>query len=174
MLYLISNLFIGINPYNLKLHIFRMLSIIAILVVIYNNTNESSYLLSLLTPFSVDKIHFVHDFDIKHLNIYGERKSMLLLKDLTKDLTDFLDNLNKADNYWASLSFYPDIVVYNEGTQMHLCDPILINRDSSPLLLTNFIMSRLNLMIDSYYLDDSIINTKDAIIIVQFTEIELN
>jgi hypothetical protein len=76
-----------------------MLSIIAILVVIYNNTNESSYLLSLLTPFSVDKIHFVHDFDIKHLNIYGERKSMLLLKDLTKDLTDFLDNLNKADNY---------------------------------------------------------------------------
>jgi hypothetical protein len=75
-----------------------MLSIIAILVIVYNNTNESLYLLSLLTPFSVDKIHFVHDFEVKHLNIYGERKSMLLLKELTKDLTDFLDILNKSDN----------------------------------------------------------------------------
>jgi hypothetical protein len=76
-----------------------MLSIIAILVIVYNNTNESLYLFSLLTPFSVDKIHFVHDFEVKHLNIYGERKSMLLLKELTKDLTDFLDILNKSDNY---------------------------------------------------------------------------
>lgn len=57
---------------------------------------------------------------------------------------------------------------------MHICDPILINRDSCPLLLTKFIMNRLNLIIDLYYLDDSIINSKDSIIIVQFTEIELN
>jgi hypothetical protein len=99
---------------------------------------------------------------------------MLLLNNLTRDLTIFLENLNETDNYWASFSFYPDIAVYNEIPKMHICDPILINRDSSPLLLTNFIMNRLNLMIDSYCLDDSLLNSKKSIIIVQFTEIELN
>jgi len=58
--------------------------------------------------------------------------------------------------------------------QIYICDPILINKDSSPLLLTQFINDRLNVMIDFYYLDDSIINSKDSIIIVKFTEIELH
>jgi hypothetical protein len=57
--------------------------------------------------------------------------------------------------------------------QLFISDPILINKDSDPLLLTQFIMDRLNRMIDFYYLDDSIINNNDGIIIIKFTEIEL-
>jgi hypothetical protein len=56
---------------------------------------------------------------------------------------------------------------------MYISDPILINRDSNPLLLTKFIMNRLNLMTDLYYLDDSIINSSDPVIIVKYTEIKL-
>lgn len=141
---------------------YTMLLIILILLFTYNNEspyllfsyNESPYLLCLLPPFSLNKIHFVHDFQVKSLNIFEERKSMLILKNLTRDLTIFLDNLNEKDNYWANFSFYTDIAVYNEGPKMNLCDPILINKDSCPLLLTKFIMNRLNLMIDSYYLED--------------------
>jgi hypothetical protein len=55
--------------------------------------------LCLLPAFSLDKIHYVHDFEVKSLNIYQERKSMLLLKNLTRDLIIFLENLNETDNY---------------------------------------------------------------------------
>lgn len=73
------------------------------------------------------------------------------------------------------MSFYPDINGYgnDEGIQLHISDPILINKDSSSLLLTKFIMNRLNIMIDFYYLDDSFINSRDPIIVVKYTEIEL-
>jgi hypothetical protein len=58
--------------------------------------------------------------------------------------------------------------------QLFISDPILINKDSSSILLTQFIMDRLHIMIDFYYLDDSIINNNDSIIVVKFTEIELS
>jgi len=61
-----------------------------------------------------------------------------------------------------------------DGLKLYISDPILINKDSSPFLLTQFILHRLNVMIDFYYLDDSIINSEDPVIIVKFTEIELN
>lgn len=52
-----------------------------------------------------------------------------------------------------SLTFYPDISGYanGEGIKLYISDPILINKDSDSLLLTKFIMNRLNLMIDFYY-----------------------
>lgn len=62
----------------------------------------------------------------------------------------------------------------DDALKLYISDPILINKDSSPLLLTQFINHKLNVMIDFYYLDDSIINSKDPVIIVKFTEIELN
>lgn len=104
----------------------------------------------------------------------GERGTVLFLKNLTVELTEFLVNLNDTDNYWVSLSFYPNIDGYKncEGIKMSISTPIVVNIDSSPLLLTKFIMNRLNLMIDFYYLDDSIINSEDSVIIVKFCEIE--
>jgi hypothetical protein len=89
---------------------------------------------------------------------------------------DFLKILNEDDNYWVSLSFYPTISGYSidDGMQLFLSDPILINKDSSAITLTQFIMNRLHLMIDFYYLDDSIINNNDGIIVVKFIKIELS
>lgn len=137
--------------------------------------NQNIYLLCILTPFCQDKIHYVHDFQIKSLNFYEEKGTIFVLNKLTTDITDFLNNLNENDNYWLSLSFYPDINGYanNEGLKLYISDPILINRDSCPLLLTKYIMNRLNLMIDFYYLDDSIINSANPVITVKYTEIEL-
>ena len=56
---------------------------------------------------------------------------------------------------------------------INISEPILINKSSCPILLSSYIMSRLNLMIDFYYLDDSIINSKDSIIVIKYIEIEL-
>lgn len=73
------------------------------------------------------------------------------------------------------LFFYPDISAYKneEGIKMNISEPILITKDSSPILLSKFIMNRLNLMIDFYYIDDSIFYYQNSVIIIKYTEIEL-
>lgn len=55
--------------------------------------------MALLPPFSVDKIHFVHNFEIKSLNFLEEKGFIFFLKNLTKDITNLLDNLNETDTY---------------------------------------------------------------------------
>jgi hypothetical protein len=173
LIFFISHLLLGANPLSIKLHIIRILSILIILY--YLDINQSNYLISLLPPFCLDKIHYVHDFQIKSINFFEQKGSILYLNSLTRDLTIFLDNLSDNDNYWISLTFYPDISGYanEEGIKLVISDPILINKESNSLLLTKFIMNRLNLMIDSYYLDDSIINNKNSVVIIKYTEIEL-
>lgn len=120
---------------------------------------------ALLTPFSVDTIHYAKDFQIKNLNLFDEKGSIFFLKNLTSDITIFLDNLSETDNYCLSLYYYPGLEYYcmEEGMKINISEPILINKGSCPILLSNFIMSRLNLMIDFYYLDDSIINSKESL-----------
>jgi len=134
-------------------------------------------MLALLTPFSVDEIHFAHNFDFsfKSLNFLQEKGSIFNIENLTRDIRIFLKNLNESDSYWATLSFYPDINGYanEEGIKMSISPPILINKDSCPILLSKFIMNRLNIMIDLYYLDDSIFDSQESIIIIKYTEIEL-
>jgi len=114
-------------------------------------------------------------FQLNHWTIIKQKDLFFYLKNLTTDITDFLNSLNESDNYWVSFSFYPDIIGYqiDEGIKLFISDPILINRESSALLLTQFIMNRLNIMVDFYYLDDSIISSNDSIIIVKFTDIEI-
>jgi hypothetical protein len=99
----------------------------------------------------------------------------MFLPKLTVEIATLLENLSESENYWTSFCFYPDISGYNNeaGIKMWINDPIIINKDSNPLLLTKFILNRLNLMIDLYYLDDSIINSENSIIVVSYLEIEL-
>jgi hypothetical protein len=61
--------------------------------------NQSIYSTSLLIPISQDKIQFVHDFEIKSLNYYKTRKTVLKINELTLDIMDFICNLNEDDNY---------------------------------------------------------------------------
>jgi hypothetical protein len=57
------------------------------------------YLTSLLIPISQDKIHYVHDFDVKSLDFYNPNRSLLKIPELTLDIMDFLTILNDDDNY---------------------------------------------------------------------------
>jgi hypothetical protein len=57
------------------------------------------YLTSLLIPISQDKIHYVHDFDVKSLDFYKPNRTVLKIHELTLDIMDFLKNLNDDDNY---------------------------------------------------------------------------
>jgi hypothetical protein len=173
--YLIANLIIGFHPFSFYWNIIRILSIILILYLSYKNLDQNIYSISLLIPISKDKISYVHEFEIKSLEFYKTRNTVLFLNDLKSDLNDFIDGLDEDSDYWISLSFFPTMTGYglDDGMQLYIADPILINKDSSSILLTQFIENRLQLMIDFYYLDDSIFDNDEAIIVVKFTEIEL-
>jgi hypothetical protein len=65
--------------------------------MIYENTN-SIFSLSLLPPFCQDKIHYVHDFQVKSLEVYKDKKYFLFINNLTTDLITLLNNLSDTDN----------------------------------------------------------------------------
>jgi hypothetical protein len=70
-----------------------------ILYLTIRNFDQSIYLMSLLIPLSKDKIHYVHDFEIKSLNFYQERSTILYLNDLKSDLNDFICNLDENNDF---------------------------------------------------------------------------
>ena len=155
MVFLLSNLLIGINPFSKELYIIRLISILVIIFILYYNYN-SSYQLSCLLPLSIDKITYVNNINknividsnyyLKHLNEFNDN-----------EIFDFLDNLSYDDNYIVSLEYILDISKYtDEGPNLILSKPFLINRYSSQTTITKFINERIELMIDLYYLDDSI------------------
>jgi hypothetical protein len=57
---------------------------------------------------------------------------------------------------------------------MIISKPILINKMSSPTTISKFLDERLNLMVDCYYLDDTIIqdmkNNAGPVILFNYTE----
>ena len=48
---------------------------------------------------------------------------------------------------------------------MLLSNPFLINKFSSPTLISKFINERLELMIDYYYLDDSVLEESSIVLL---------
>lgn len=105
-LYLLTNFIIGFHPFSFKWNIIRLLSILVIFYITIRNLDLSIYYSSLLMPFSQDKIDFVHDFEVKSMNFYKTKRSVFYIKNLTLDITNFINNLNENENYWVSLSFF--------------------------------------------------------------------
>lgn len=83
--------------------------------------------------------------------------------------------MSETDNYWINFSFLPTVHGYGseQGINMVISDPIIVNRDSSAPLLSKFINHKLNLMVDFYYLDDSVINSEESVIIIKYMEIDI-
>jgi hypothetical protein len=65
----------------------------------------------------------------------------------------------------------------SDGPVIFLSKPILITKNSNPKLLSNFIDERLGDMLNTFHLDESIIertNDDGASILVKYKEINLN
>lgn len=173
--FLFSNVLLGINPYNLKLYIFRALAILLMLLLIYYSTIDPLYPTSLLIPLCVDEIHYAHDFDAKPLDIRNKRTTFLFLDLLDKDLVKFLELLDQKDNYWVSFRIYRTLNDYRVQDKLHifLDDPILLNSGSSHQLLSKFINNHVKLLVEAYYLDETIFTSKQSIIVVDYIKIVL-
>lgn len=63
IVFVLSNLLIGINPFSSHLHIIRLVSICAIIFILWDNTRDIVISTALLLPFSTNQISFVEKME---------------------------------------------------------------------------------------------------------------
>jgi hypothetical protein len=75
------------------------------------------------------------------------------------EIPNFLSKLNNEDNYAVNILFVPEFFLSTsiDLPKLSISKPILINRLSSATTLSKFIDERLDIMIDYYFTDDTIL-----------------
>jgi hypothetical protein len=93
------------------------------------------------------------------------------------ELKKFLIKLEDDKIYVVTLDFVVSWMMYDEDTpSMILSKPILITKNSNPRVMSDFIMNKLNSAVDTYYLDDSImqkVGSEGPGIILRYKEINI-
>lgn len=142
---------------------------------------NSLYTMSILIPFSLLEIDFRDSFEWK-FNSYRVKPviSYFKIQTLAKDIIELLNSLKDDENYSMSLSF---ISSYNEWEEnkdkihpLFIDDAIIINKESDPFLISQFIMKRLDdkgLFITDWLFKDSSINSMDPVILTVIVAIKV-
>lgn len=139
---------------------------------------NSLYAMSILIPFSFFEIDFRDSFEweiksyrFKHIISY------LKIQTLTEDIIKLLNSLKDDENYSMSLSFISSYKEWkdNKVSPLFIDNAIIINKESDPILITQFIMNRLNdksYFISNWLFKDISINSMDPLIITVTTAIK--
>lgn len=161
---------------------FHVIIIMALIAIIYYNLNYLSLgAMSLLIPFSVFDINFRDSFDWEFDSYRAKHKiSYLKIQTLTEDLIKLLNSLMDDKDYSMSLSFISSYKEWQENKDKivpkFIDDAIIINKESDPILITQFIMNRLNdknLFVTNWLLNNSSINTMDQVILTVTVAIKI-
>lgn len=145
--FLITNFIIGINPDNNEMRVIRVIVILVLIfLLIYNYNSESIFIgKSLLIPLSISKISYFEEKEIYYVDPKFETQ---LLNFWESELTDFINNLEDNANYVISIEYLPEFSeLISEQPRLFLSKPILINKHSSPTLISQFIDEKLKFMI---------------------------
>lgn len=92
------------------------------------------------------------------------------------EIKQFLQTLDMDCSYVVTFKFVISWLSYEEDSPtINLGKPILITKNSNPQIIAKFLRDRVNLAIDCYYLDDSMIldNKEGPAIIINYSKINL-
>lgn len=141
------------------------------------------YILPSMIPFSVFEIDFRDSFNWK-LNLKHEKPKIQYLKiqTLTEDIISLLISLKDNEDYSMSLSFIESYKEWEKDkekiiTPFFVDNAIIINRESDPFLITEFIMNKLDdegLFLIKWLFDEYEINTKDSVILTVIVPIKVH
>jgi hypothetical protein len=143
------------------MYIIRAISIIVFICVLYYNSKNTLILQSVLLPVSINKISFLEDFlDDIYINDRDENTDSFSKLNI-EETQDFLNSLDDNSNYLLHLEFIPNILTFhNDQPKLDLCKPFMINKNSSAELIKDFIIYKLDEMVDIFYLDDTILQDR--------------
>lgn len=104
-------------------------------------------------------------------------QSIFLFSDIL-EVTKFLSSLEIDQAYVITFDFIiSSLTYYEDSPVISLSKPILVTKNSSPSLISNFLKDRISLACDNYYLDDNILSmfsTQDGpCVIVNCSKINL-
>jgi hypothetical protein len=157
----------------------RAMAIIVIIFIIFKN---SLYNIAILIPFSLFEIDFRDSFEWK-FDSYGLKPtiSYLKLQTLTKNVIELLDSLKDDANYSMSLSYISSYKEWQDNKDkvhpLFIDNPIIINKESDPIIITQFIMEKLNekaYFVTNWLFKDSSINSMDPVILAVTVAIKVN
>jgi len=146
-------------------------------LIFYNSLHS----LSILIPFSYFEIDFRDSFEWK-INSYRVKPkiSYLQIQTLTEDIIKLFNSFNEDENYSMSLSFissYKEYEVNKEKIKpLFIDNAIIVNKESDPVLITQFIMQTLNdkgFFVSNWLFKDSSINWLDPMILTATVCIEV-
>jgi len=173
------NFLLGINPDYTQFKVIRAMAIIFIInSLIFNN---SLYSISILIPFSLFEIDFRDSFEWK-FNSFKIKPviSYHNLQTLTKDIEHLLLSLNDDENYSMGLSFISSYKEWNSNKEnihpIFIDDAIIVNQESDPILITQFIMENLDnkgLFISNWLFNDESLNSLDPVILTVTVPIKI-
>jgi hypothetical protein len=141
-------------------------------VIIFWKRN-SLYSMLLMIPFSTFDIDFRDSFEWE-FNSYRVKPmiSYLKLQTLTKDIDLLLVSLLDDVNYSMSLSFISSYKEWEKdkgkNNPLFIDDAIIINKESDSLLITQFIIEKLDkkgYFITNWLLNDYSLNSMDPVIL---------
>lgn len=141
LVFIFTNTIIDKHPNARDANIIRIMSILIIILIFYNNL-ESKYLLLSVLPLSVDKITYLDDLNsVKYVDYKFNNYDLYFFD--TNEISAFLNILDENSNYVLSLEFIPDVANYQiDGIQIFLCKPIAVNKISNPKLISLFIFAK--------------------------------
>jgi hypothetical protein len=159
----------------------KFIFIIMIIMIIFWKM-YSLYTMTILIPFSTIDINFRDSFDWKIKSYRDKPKiSYLSIQNLFLDLSNLLESLEEDTDFSMSLSYISSYREWkNNKSELHpllVEDPIIVNKESDPILISQFIMDSLNnkgLFISNWLFEDSSINSIDPVILTVTVPIKIN
>lgn len=176
MVFFFSNLLIGIYPFSKDLHIIRILSLLIIIIIIYNSTNILYISTALLLPISIDKVTFFDEIGPYGINLKPKTYILNSSNDIENEIQKFLDNLDSDENFLVTVEFTTRFALFLDVDTpiITLSKAILLNKNSNATIIKEFLENRIELMLDIYFnLDDSILGDQDtdAVILLSYNSI---
>jgi hypothetical protein len=126
-----------------------------------------------LIPFSFFEIDFRESFEWELKSYRDNHKiSYHKIQCLTEEITNLLNSLDNNENYSMSLSYISSYEIWKDNKNkikpLFIDDAIIINKESDPILITQFIMKTLDnkgFFIIDWLFKDYLVNSMDPVIL---------
>jgi hypothetical protein len=159
IIFFISNFLIGINPDNREIKVIRVISVSVIWFILIYNSELFTIKTALILPLSISKISY---FEEKEIYSVDQKFETQIFKFWELELKDFINNLENNENYVVSIEFIPYFSeLISEPPRLFISKPILINKHSSPTLISKFIDERLKFLVKYFDMNINILEISE-------------
>jgi len=124
---------------------------------------------------SINKVTYLHQFIPNNMWTSDNNLISRFYFNDTLEVTRFLNTLKIDTTYVVTFEFVYSWLLYEEDSPVILLSkPILITKNSNPEIVAKFIMERITLACESYYLEcDMMDKLEGPGVIVKYTEISI-